>query len=277
MPATISHLELSMELFRNLDAIYTFLLLVVRYTGMFLFLPGLGQGMQGLIVRMPAVLVLSFASMFAGPLAPPPTNWVVMFAAVVAELLLGSILGYIPAMIISGLHAAGQMAATTMGLGAAQLIDPGLGITVPSLGRIFGDMAICVFLLMGGHHLLIYAAAGLGGEIVPGSYLVGESSIAMLIERTGNIFLMGVMISAPVVVALLLTQFVMGLISKAVPQVNIFIVSFPLTIGIGLVLSMLSLPEIVVYVQRELGTIEKSVAQVSVDSTHIEASQSSDF
>ena len=66
--------------------------------------------------------------------------------------------------------------------------------------------------------------------------------------------------ASPVIVALLLTNFVMGLITKAVPQVNIFIVSFPLTIGIGLVLSALSLPEIMVLFDREIAGIESTIA-----------------
>jgi flagellar biosynthetic protein FliR len=71
------------------------------------------------------------------------------------------------------------------------------------------------------------------------------------------------MIAAPVIVALLLTNFVMGLISKAVPTVNIFIISFPLTIGIGFFLTMFALPEVAYFLQREMMELERLTALVT--------------
>jgi flagellar biosynthetic protein FliR len=67
---------------------------------------------------------------------------------------------------------------------------------------------------------------------------------------------MGVMISAPVIVALLLTNFVLAIISKAVPTVNIFIISFPLTVGVGLGISLLALPEVGHYISQQFLKIE---------------------
>jgi flagellar biosynthetic protein FliR len=59
------------------------------------------------------------------------------------------------------------------------------------------------------------------------------------------------LIAAPVIVALLLTNFVMGIISKAIPTVNIFIISFPLTIGVGFAISILAIPEMAHMLERE--------------------------
>jgi flagellar biosynthetic protein FliR len=67
---------------------------------------------------------------------------------------------------------------------------------------------------------------------------------------------MGVMISAPVIVALLLTNFVLAIISKAVPTVNIFIISFPLTVGVGLGISLFALPEVGHYISQQFLKIE---------------------
>jgi flagellar biosynthetic protein FliR len=67
---------------------------------------------------------------------------------------------------------------------------------------------------------------------------------------------MGCMIAAPVIVALLLTNFVMALISKAVPTVNLFIISFPLTIAVGLGISIIALPEVVYYLTEQYRRLE---------------------
>jgi flagellar biosynthetic protein FliR len=126
---------------------------------------------------------------------------------------------------------------------------------------------VILFLMLGGHHAVIYAAAGLGGQIIPGTYLVGAGTVDLLVDQTALIFKIGLLISAPVLVALLLTNFVMGLISKAVPQVNIFIISFPLSIGIGLVLFLLALPDIAVFMERRFQGVEQNLLLLVKDAT----------
>ena len=77
------------------------------------------------------------------------------------------------------------------------------------------------------------------------------------------------MVSIPVIVALLLTQFVMGLISRTVPTVNIFIVSFPLTISIGLVVTVLAMPDIMVFIRREFAGLEGTLLALLEDTRKI--------
>jgi flagellar biosynthetic protein FliR len=138
-------------------------------------------------------------------------------------------------------------------------------VVTSDLARILGDLAVVVFLLVGGHHVAIQAVAGLGGAIVPGQFSVGPQAAELLIDRSADIFRVGVLLSAPLLVAMLLTNAVLGLISKAVPSVNIFIVSFPLTIGIGLILTVLALPDVVRFVNREFTGMENSILAVTRD------------
>lgn len=257
-------------IFENMPTIWTYLLLVVRYTALFLIIPGVGGGMIGLSVRMPAIMVFAYVTVLSSPLAPLPTDGVIMLARFVSELLFGFTLGLIPVVALAGVQTAAQLTSGTMGLGAAQLLDPNLGVSVSSLGRILTDSCICLFLVVGGHYSVLYAASGLG-QIIPGTFMVEAHSIKIVIQQIGYIFDIAIMISAPVIVALLLTQFVMGLISKAVPTVNIFIVSFPLTIGIGLIFSMLSLPEIFVFMERRFDLIDKTVVAVTESNQFTEA------
>ncbi len=252
------NLDLAFQLADNLPLAWTFMLIMTRFIALLSAMPGIGGGLQGLRVRFPAILVFSFASLIGGQQAAVPDNLALMFAALVSEVMFGALLGFIPALIFAGVQTAMQLSSGTMGLGAAQLMDPNIGISVSSLGRIVSDTIICIFLLVGGHYSVIYAASGMAGEFIPGTFVVGATSIQMLITQTGQVFEAGVMLSAPVIVALLLTQFVMGLVTRAVPTVNIFVISFPLTIGIGLIVTMLSMPEIVVYYQREFGNVEKN-------------------
>ena len=271
----LQYLEITRYITENMDVVWTFLLLVVRHTALISLLPGIGMGSKGIGVRTAGIITFSYAAVLSSPTVALPDTWMLVISQAFSELLLGSLIGFIPAMIISGVQMGAQLSSTTMGLGAGNLVDPTLGVNVTSIAKLFGDLVVALFLLSGGHYVVFYAISGLGGEIVPGTFLLSENTVGLLINRTGDIFRVGVMISAPVIVALLLTQFVMGLISKAIPTVNIFIVSFPLTIGIGLILSALSLPDVATFVSKELIGIENSVAVVLDDTTHLKVDEAS--
>jgi flagellar biosynthetic protein FliR len=255
-------LSLPIQLNENLHIVWTFMLILTRMTALFGVFPGLGEGQRGLPVRGPAIFLFSVVAMFGSPYAAMPSNWLVIAFGLVSEFMLGLCLGFIPILIIAGVQTAGHLASTTMGLGAAQLMDPSMGVHVSDIARIYGDLAIVLFLLLGGHHILMYTASGMGGQLVPGTFVMNDLTVDFLVGKSSQIFSAGIMISSPVVVALLLTNFVMGMITKAVPTVNIFIVSFPLTIGIGLIISIIAIPEMIQFVSREFAGVESSVATI---------------
>jgi len=251
--------NLAYKIFQSIPSIWTFFLLMLRFTGLLMLLPGIGGGAIGMLVRAPAIVVLSFASLLASKTAPFPADWGILITQCSSEYLFGIAMGMIPLAMVCGAQMAGFLSGSTMGLGAANLIDPTLGQSTSDIGRIFGDMTIMLFLFMGGHYVVIHEVAGFSSQITPGAFNVNDLSIDLLFNRVGEIFRVGVMISSPVLVALLLTQFVMGLVTKAVPSVNVFVVSFPLTIGIGLVLTMLSLPEVFHFLEREFEGVDTSL------------------
>ena len=253
------------KILQNLPLLWSFLLLVVRFGAMLFLLPGVGLGDRGMLVRVPACMAFAAASLFASPLATLPTHWIGILGSMVTEVFFGGALGLIPLLLIAGMQTAASLASTTMGLSGSSLFDPTTQTTVPELGRLYGDFTVILFLVFGGHYMAIYAASGFGETFAPGSFYAGTNTVALLMQNSADIFKIGCMVSAPVVVALLLTQFVMGIISKSVPTVNIFIISFPLTIGIGLIISALVLPEIVVVMRKEMRNIENSIVAIVED------------
>lgn len=258
-------LEFSQKVFHNLGSIWTFMLLCSRFAGFFTLVPGIGMGERGLLVRAPAMLVFALTAMISSPLAPLPSDAVSMGALLLAEYMFGTVIGMIPMIMVAGVQTGIQLASTTMGLGMGNLMDPMLGIQVSDISRIVGDITIIMFLMLGGHHVVLHAVSGMSGTIVPGSFFVTDFTIDLLIDRTAEIFRFGAILAAPVIVALLLTNFVMGLVTKAVPTVNIFVISFPLTIGIGLILMVLSMPDMSTEIARQITGLENQVAEVVRD------------
>jgi len=105
---------------------------------------------------------------------------------------------------------------------------------------------------MNGHHLLIqalnssYTVFPLAGE----KFLVRVA--AGLVNSAGEIFTIALRISAPVLIGLLLTDIVLGIISRAIPQMNVFMVAQPVQFGFAMLLLMLSLPALVWFITRQL-------------------------
>jgi flagellar biosynthetic protein FliR len=171
----------------------------------------------------------------------------------------------LPTLIIAGVQTGGQLASTSMGLGAGQLMDPTLQTSTTQLARIFSDLLVISFLLMNGHHILLYVASGLGDQIVPGTFVLGVNSLDVLVRQSGVVFELAVLVSAPVVVAILMTQFILGICTKLVSQLNIFIISFPLTIGLGLILSAIVFPMFLQVGSRYLGELDALLVDLMAD------------
>ncbi len=243
--------KLPLFLLENLDYGYTVLLLIVRFSALFIFLPGIGGGIPGIAVRAPGMLVLALCSVNAQELAELPSNEMVVVVDFASELILGGLVGLFPAIVMAGVEHSGQLAATTMGLGAGALFDPVTQTQSTPLSKIVRDLAILSFLLSDSYQMVFLALARdtLGA---PGSFLEAMSTVEGVISHSTMVFELGFVLAAPIVVALLLTNLTLGLITRTVSQVNIFIISFPLTILVGLSLSIICLPSVIGASQRAI-------------------------
>jgi flagellar biosynthetic protein FliR len=146
---------------------------------------------------------------------------------------------------------AGQEMEIKSGLGLIQLIDPHEGGQSGVFSTFLELTAGLVFFALNGHHLLIRALSS-SYKVFP---LAGEKFVTRVLEgfvgSTGEIFAIALRISAPVVIGLILSDIVLGILSRAIPQMNVFLVAQPLQFGFGILLLMLSLPAIVWFFVRQ--------------------------
>jgi flagellar biosynthesis protein FliR len=147
---------------------------------------------------------------------------------------------------------AGQEIEMKSGLGLIHLVDPNEGGQSGIFSTLFELVAGLIFFSMNGHHLLIQALFS-SFNVFP---LAGDKFALRVLEglitSAGQIFTIALKISAPVVVGLLLTDIVLGIISRAIPQMNVFMVAQPLQFGFAVLLLMLSLPALVWFFVRQL-------------------------
>jgi flagellar biosynthetic protein FliR len=135
---------------------------------------------------------------------------------------------------------AGEIAGLQMGLGFASFFDPQHGAHTLVVAQFLGLLATLIFLGIDGHLMLLSALAESFRLLPVGAGAPLEwPAIASL---GGGIFVTGLMIALPVVVALLLTNIALGILTRAAPQLNLFAVGFPVTILAGWIVLALSLP-----------------------------------
>ncbi len=173
--------------------------------------------------------------------AEPPDifTWVFLF---LLEILVGLAMGFVSSLLFYAIQVAGQFIDMQLGFGFANVVDPQSGIQVPVLGNYLQIIAMLIFLLINGHHWLIeavfysYQAVPLGGATVNGSMPEVISYLFI------NFFIMAIRISIPVIGAVMLADVSLGIISRTVPQMNVFMVGMPLKIIVGFFVVALSIP-----------------------------------
>jgi flagellar biosynthetic protein FliR len=175
-----------------------------------------------------------------------------LFVALGGEIAFGLILGWIAQMLFAAMRLAGQEIEIRSGLGLIHLVDPHEGGQSGVFAAFLELMAGLIFFSMNGHHLLVQALAS-SYNVFP---LAGEKFFARVLEgvigSAGEIFAIALRVSAPVLVGLLLSDMVLGILSRAVPQMNVFMVAQPLQFGFGILLLLLSLPALVWFFVRQL-------------------------
>ncbi len=239
---------------------WTWFLLFVRFSGVFTALPGIGTEEVPLTFRVPLTVIVAAAITLTGAHAEYPRNLAEGGLIIGVEFLLGYILGVVPSLISAGLALAGQLSATSIGLNQASVIDPTLGEHVTTLGRIQGLLGVALFLAIDGHHTVLRAAADISTDVGLGLFRPGDATAELFLQRIIASFIFGIRIAAPILVVSLICQFVLGLITKFVPQVNVFIMSTPLTILVGLYVFAFTLPELIRHVRVEYSAVEEVTA-----------------
>lgn len=204
-------------------------------------MPGVSQNQVPAFAKTAASMVIGMAVVIGGLRAPVPDNMTEVIIMVGAEYLIGFIFGFIPAILLAGVMVAGQVTTGAIGLGQANMIDPSLGANVSVLSRLQSLVGAGVFLLINGHHACIKASANFFGTIEVGEFRPGYEMAMLLLEKFSYAFELAVSVSAPILITVLVTQFVLGLITKFVQQVNIFIISLPVGLIVGLFITIFTL------------------------------------
>lgn len=232
--------------------------LVFMRTGAFLMsIPMLNSPSVPALFRLALTLAASILIFPLLALPAPAASADVFTLAVAAggEVLIGLLAGLAIRLIFEGVQLAGELAGYQMGLAIAEVIDPASEDQVAILAQFASLLSTVVFLILNGHHWFIRTLVESYQLVPPAGFHVNGLMLERLVRLTTEMFVIGLKAGAPVMVALLLGTVAFGLVARAVPQMNIFVVSMPLNIGLGLVFFGLSLPHLTGYLRQLFGSV----------------------
>lgn len=220
-----------------------FLLVFVRITGMFFLSPIFGRR------NIPNYYKIGFCFVFAiivSNSVPVPDissyNTLASYVFLIAkELIIGLMLGFISYLLFSGIYIAGQMIDMRIGFGMVSVFDPITNVQIPITADFYVVFATLFMLVTDSHYLLIKAVSDSFTIIPPGRAVLGGPLALQLVKLISDAFVIGFKIAAPVTVVVLITDVALGIISKSMPQLNVFMLGMPVKIIAGLLVIALTI------------------------------------
>ena len=254
-----------MDLFTLMqDHAAVFLLMLTRCSGIFLIAPFFGS------LNIPIMVRAATAFMFAVVLFPvvdglgpvdAPTSVLMYTVAVLKELFIGWLIGFVAYVCFSAIHMAGKVMDMQVGFAVVNVMDPTSGQQIPLIGSFLYNLGIIVFLVTNGHHMIITALAE-SFRVVPLLTMQPNLSLTMImVNFTNGIFVTGMKIAMPVTFAILLVNVALGILARTMPQMNIFVVGIPLQLMVGVGILAMLLPFYVMFLG---GMFDEMYGKISI-------------
>ena len=223
------------------ERFYTFLWPMLRISALLLAAPIFSLRALTLRVRVLFALALTW-------MVYPLYQWPVIDPVSAAGLLeifnqisIGLVMGLVLQIATAALLVAGQSISNSMGLSIANMIDPNLG-NVPVIAQFMLILSTLIFVGLGGHAMLLALLVDSFSSVPIGKPLLSQAVLTQLLAWSSMMFLGGVLISLPVMVALLLINIGLGVTTRAAPSLNIFSLGLPAMIIAGFGVLMVALP-----------------------------------
>ena len=220
----------------HLSELGILLAIVLRLSLVLFMLPLFRAAKYPAPIKVATILALAvvFYPLVAAKVQPLPLLNLGTFAWILCgELILAGLFAFALQVLFGAFQLAGQLIGFQMGIAMAQVMDPSSGHQESIIGGFFNMLVLLVLFAAGGHRLLIKAVVESFLIIPIGSFRLDTVLYQPVLELSGKLFIVGVKVAAPIIVAILLTQLGMGLTAKFAPQINVLIAGFPLTLMIG--------------------------------------------
>lgn len=240
------------------------LLIFLRVTAMFFAAPVFGHNAIPPLVKMSLSILLAYIIFLTIDKSKISIN--LNFATLVVyslrEIITGLIMGFVLNFVFWGVSFAGSLIGYDMGLMFAEVLNPFEENNNNVIGEVLFFTTVMIFILINGHHYIITGVAASFDAIPIAKYTVNEPLIRLLIKYSFAVFTIAVKIASPILVSFFLVHLAEGIIARVIPNIQIFYVTQPLKIGLGMVMMVSLIPFYVFAIKNLLQSYEYSLLEI---------------
>ncbi len=216
-------------------------LILIRITAFIVVSPGFS--FKGLPNTLKVAISVSLSMMVYSLIPDLPTtdSLFVLFMWAIKETLFGLGLGYVTSLIFTTMEIAGQLVDFQVGFSMASIYDASMGMQASYFGKIYYWITISVFFLLNMHHIMLETLIKSFEYIPLATIDIGAFKAEGIVVMFSNIFELALNLAAPIIIVVLITDIILGVISRTVPQINVLMLGMPLKTMVGFTITMFTL------------------------------------
>ncbi|MFB5087136.1 flagellar biosynthetic protein FliR [Psychrobacillus sp. PGGUH221] len=228
------------------------LLIIARVSAFFVTLPLFSHRTIPATHRIAFAVILSWMMYYTMDVAPFEINgdYIIL---IIKEVMVGLFIGLLAYIIMSAIQIAGGFIDFQMGFAIANVIDPQTGAQSPLIGQFLNTLALLLLLALNGHHLLLDGIF-YSYQFIPMDMTLlafgQENYVEFIIKTFAGVFAVAFQMSIPIVATLFLVDIALGITARTVPQLNIFVVGFPIKIGVSFLVLLVMMGVLMAVVQK---------------------------
>jgi flagellar biosynthetic protein FliR len=240
-----------------------FMLILARVAGLFIDAPILSAKSIPALVKICLAIWISAALWFVVPVKYLPDSMPAFVFALSVEVFVGYIIGFISSIVLQSAQAAGDILDMQMGLSVANVLSPTTGAMTSITGTFMFMIALVVFLMVDGHHLVL-SAIHQSFVAIPIISFIDFSKPDLLLQILALLkffWIATIQLCAPMLLLIFLSDFSFGIISRVAPQVNVFMLGFQVKPSLGLFGLMLLSPLLIRHMMVLIGQTSNELAK----------------
>ncbi|MBA2881314.1 flagellar biosynthetic protein FliR [Desulfosalsimonas propionicica] len=254
---------MAVELF-EIETWYVFLVILSRMAAIMGSLPIFTASQAAMRLRLGvaaglAVLLFPVLDISLAVIDQTPAGLIFLMAQ---EAMLGFLLGFVIQLIFFAVQFGGTIVGYQMGFAAANILDPQHQQQIPLLSQFQNVFAILLFLALDIHHLVIRVMARSYEVMPPGNLDMEGGAVLFLMDLTGQMFVLGLQLVAPVMAVLMVSMFILGIMSRVFSQLQVFLLSFPINISLALIFLGLGAELAFVLLEREFSQLPDKLMRI---------------
>lgn len=230
-----------------------FLFVFMRMSGCVMFNPIFGQKRLPVLVRAGLTLLLAWMTYNMIPhMEVVVTSPIIFFVIALKELAIGLVVGFVIQLFLSVIVIGGEVIDLQMGLSMSKIYDPQSNVSMSISATMLNIMVMLIFFATNGHLTMIKIFCQLGTISPYGEIAVSPELFREVVGLFSKILIYAIKIALPMLAVQIVAEMGVGLLMKAVPQINVFVVNLQLKILIGFVLTLLLVPSYAGFLERLL-------------------------